>query len=1322
MSGKISSARTAFGLLCGLAICCSVMYITSDGEAVDSVLAAAPKGGPSSVQSTDVQKAGTIFTNTPDGRMRLVDYFANVEKEIAAEEAARKRDVAAVRAQMARNFAFNMAARKKLKAAMLAKMAANAKKAHEDLVVSMRHVQQQFAKAAALANKRNSANIKRSAALRKTIAANKKAAAKNLRVAVLAQQRAMATLKAKMNHRIDQTNKNVAQNAAQIKSNAKAARKALEGAVNKFDKKLNNASELAKKGRSKLAAQLQKQDKAVRAWASNRLKAVAASTAAQFRSTRKTMAKDRHHADMMLKSATSRMEASLNAFKALNDKRFAKTVADIATAKKEAIAKVKAAQTGFKMGIFKLSSEVKKQVAMTNSRITQLSGVVEKNRLEQAKVNANVNAEMKRMIKLGNDRYKEHLKKDHELKSLIDKNKAETNARMDAMAAKYKHEIGKVRATMKKNRAHATSRLKKATSAIYAAIEKQTIAQKAVNAKLAKQTRDAKLAIEDSLRAAKVSFGKRVAGLHATIIRNDKKFSGKIKKLTGVVTANAVKDAKGRQMLKEMADANKKEMLAAVSGAVHAGEKRMMSVQAKIKDMSAKTKSSMNMRITSQISKLASHIHSGIEGLRLNSASARAEMKKEMLYAVRSAAAQAKKNLAAVVRMTKGKFSALEKAEAAAAKKSAGARAAIAAKLAASKKTATRALTDAVSGLNRAMIALKSETQGKIKKTNKSLDAYAKRMSKNAAAVDAAMKANVNALTSKINAARKAAKAATKAANSKSAARAAHVLKALKASMVMARAASKTKFAKVYKKLAANRARADLMLGAAVNGVNDGLAKQAALEDARFKKTVKNINAAQAQAAAQVAQARKDFTTSYNGVTAIMKDQETRLSGEIAVVSGEVISQKANQVRVNRRVGAELRRVVALANKRYSDSKRARGKLRALLNENKRAAAEEVASLARSTQRAVTAIRSQSARNARDAAKDLTKATTGMYAKMASIQLKQSMTNAALKKNIGKYSAKAAAALAGAKKNFGARLSVLTNTVTANFKKTKSLLVGLTGVVDQHAKNSKADRALIRKQRAALEADLNKKLVRAIQIGEAKAKRVADRAREHLAASKKALLVEISERVEATADKLFKTIQGNHQKIADNYLSLKAYSHAAANGVKAYIAKGKGRNLSSLGDLLQSISSLAAIKNKKEEGLGAGGKGVPPIFAGKQVPTPGTMTKINALVNEYINVVTQVRRRWPMGLGKYLLMKTEESMQGKGVLQVDKLSDHAGNFVFVNGRAVGLSNRLNDFEKLAVRLNKYEAALAALTAKMAKKHAKKGPKINYVKGPEWPGN
>merc|ERR1711998_392227 len=149
-SEKMSGSRVAFGLLCALAVCCSVMYITADGEHVlETTAHSLVAKGPTSVDSEDVQKAGTIFTNTPDGRMRLVDYFTNVEKEIAAEEAARKRDVQAVREQMARNFAFNQAARKKLKKALLAKMAANAKKAHEDLVVSMRHVQQQFAKAAA---------------------------------------------------------------------------------------------------------------------------------------------------------------------------------------------------------------------------------------------------------------------------------------------------------------------------------------------------------------------------------------------------------------------------------------------------------------------------------------------------------------------------------------------------------------------------------------------------------------------------------------------------------------------------------------------------------------------------------------------------------------------------------------------------------------------------------------------------------------------------------------------------------------------------------------------------------------------------------------------------------------------------------------------------------------------------------------------------------------------------------------------------------------------------------------------------------------------
>merc|ERR1719331_3816345 len=139
MAMEKTSSRVAMGLLCGLAICCAVMYITADGADVaqETILAPAKSvygiGGPTSVDSEDVEKTGTVVTNTPDGRMRLTDYLTNVEKEIAAEEAARKRDVEAVRAQMARNFAFNQEAHKKLKKALLAKMAVNAKKAKDDL-------------------------------------------------------------------------------------------------------------------------------------------------------------------------------------------------------------------------------------------------------------------------------------------------------------------------------------------------------------------------------------------------------------------------------------------------------------------------------------------------------------------------------------------------------------------------------------------------------------------------------------------------------------------------------------------------------------------------------------------------------------------------------------------------------------------------------------------------------------------------------------------------------------------------------------------------------------------------------------------------------------------------------------------------------------------------------------------------------------------------------------------------------------------------------------------------------------------------------------
>merc|ERR1711924_83493 len=76
---------------------------------------------------------------------------------------------------------------------------------------------------------------------------------------------------------------------------------------------------------------------------------------------------------------------------------------------------------------------------------------------------------------------------------------------------------------------------------------------------------------------------------------------------------------------------------------------------------------------------------------------------------------------------------------------------------------------------------------------------------------------------------------------------------------------------------------------------------------------------------------------------------------------------------------------------------------------------------------------------------------------------------------------------------------------------------------------------------------------------------------------------------------------------------------------------------------------------------------LPAIFTAKQIKVDAAVSKINGLVNEYVEVVNGVRMRWPMGLGKYLLFKLERSVSKKGVLQVDKVEQKVGNWVYING-------------------------------------------------------
>merc|ERR1711881_630561 len=649
-------------------------------------------------------------------------------------------------------------------------------------------------------------------------------------------------------------------------------------------------------------------------------------------------------------------------------------------------------------------------------------------------------------------------------------------------------------------------------------------------------------------------------------------------------------------------------------------------------------------------------------------------------------------------------FAAMHKGLSAESKKGAAARAAMAHRVARNKKHIIDQLGDAVATQQRTLLSLKEETAKKIKKTNKNISAHAAQMAKNAAVVAAQMRSDTAAINAKLEAARKAAVVELGAVSAASAARYNKVVKTVETGVEAARKWSNRRFGKVYEKMAKDRATLDRDLGASVTNLNDQLAKQSALADSRFSTTVKNIKAARLAAAKDVEHARKYFTTEIVALTSKIKQQETRLRGDIQVVSAMVNSDKANQIRINNKVFAERNKIVKIANRRHSSNVRARGMLRKLMDQNKAAAKEEVGALAKRSYALLSKLRGRQSRYRRTFAQDLTHATKKLHITLNKASAAQEQVLSGMKKSLTYTKAATAAQLKATKAMFKSRVNTLVNAITANAASEQRGIRHLTKVARDWKHADAADRKLIRVQRSALKNDLDKALARAIQLGEARAKAVEERANENIASTKKALSSQIAVQVE---------------NMADNYLSLKAYAATAADKITDYLAKGKGRNLMSVGDLLQTVAALSTVKAHAAAGEGFGSPKIPLIFSGKSVKINGAVSKINGLVNEYIKTIGQVRARWPMGLGKYLVAKLETAMQSTGALEVDKVADKAGNYVFVNGHAVGLSSKLSDFASLAVHMTAYEKTLARLTGKLSK--AKHAGKV-MVKPPEWEGN
>merc|ERR1711988_2004913 len=429
------------------------------------------------------------------------------------------------------------------------------------------------------------------------------------------------------------------------------------------------------------------------------------------------------------------------------------------------------------------------------------------------------------------------------------------------------------------------------------------------------------------------------------------------------------------------------------------------------------------------------------------------------------------------------------------------------------------AISYAVAAQAKGLMALKAETQRKIKKTNKDVAAYGDQIVKHAKEVTATMRANVKTLKDKLAKAKSGFALKMKKTEAAGIARHVAAIKQIEDGLDEADKVNTKKFGDVFIKMGADRAHADQALASAVKQLNDGLAKHAALEDSRFQKTVKDLKKARKDTWNDVKEARKFFTMGFALATSEMKKSEGRLQEAIEDVADLVEGDKVIQARVNMAVDAELKRVLTLSNDNHATAKRARGKIGELMNKNKIVAHQEVADLAKSTEAELKKTRSYMAKLRKQAAKDLTAATEGLYLKLNQDQMAQTA-------------------------EFANKYQLIVDNEAANHLKYEAGLKKVTGVAHDWKVSAAKDRELMKMESKIMNNDLNKAIARAVALGEAKAKEVLEHSTSNIDAVQRALSQEIAEQVEAMSDTLLKILHGNRKKIAQNYLSVKGYTAA----------------------------------------------------------------------------------------------------------------------------------------------------------------------------------
>merc|ERR1719379_278139 len=220
----------------------------------------------------------------------------------------------------------------------------------------------------------------------------------------------------------------------------------------------------------------------------------------------------------------------------------------------------------------------------------------------------------------------------------------------------------------------------------------------------------------------------------------------------------------------------------------------------------------------------------------------------------------------------------------------------------------------------------------------------------------------------------------------------------------------------------------------AISNLNEKIAQHAAIEDERFAKTVKDLAAARAAATAAVTGATNIMKAEILETKNTLKKVEGKVIAQIQDVSAMVVSDTAAQHKKNKIVESELARLFKKADTDFSSSKRARGKLKAILDENNRIAHDEVQELFESTKVTLEKVEQEQIEHLSGFASDLTSATTGLYEKLAADKTAQANVIAGMTAALDTAKAASAAELKEAKELFASpscpssTLSLLTST------------------------------------------------------------------------------------------------------------------------------------------------------------------------------------------------------------------------------------------------------------------------------------------------------